>query len=178
MSATHPLGLSLRTLKFLNPVAVAVATPSAKAITAPGLRTETPLISSTGGGSKRQTDAPEKTPLAVKRAAKRQRKAANAKEAAKKKDEEHAKALAAAKREGKGNRDRGGKGNRGGGGDAKGGGKGNLFPDGCLRVTSDNKPICAKWNKGDCKFGASCRFAHVCWWCEDDKHTGVKHQHG
>ena len=152
MSATHPAGLSLRTLKFLNPVAVAVATPSAKAITAPGLRTETPVVTSTGGGAKRQPEATERSAQSVKRAAKRQRKAAAAKaekEAAKKKDEEHAKALAAARRQGAGNRDRGGKGNRGGGADAKGGGKGNLFPDGCLRMTSDNKPICAKWNKGD-----------------------------
>ena len=52
--ARHPLGLSLRTLKFLNPVAVAVATPSAKAITAPGFRTEAPIVTTSGGGAKRQ----------------------------------------------------------------------------------------------------------------------------
>ena len=56
------------------------------------------------------------------------------------------------------------------------GGLANVFPEGAIqRRQSDNKEICAKFNKGICTYGDACKFAHVCWWCESTEHEATGH---
>ena len=57
----------------------------------------------------------------------------------------------------------------GGRGDkAKGGGKGKgkaLPPGAVTAIPETMEPICHKFNKGNCSFGAACKFKQVCWFC-------------
>ena len=50
------------------------------------------------------------------------------------------------------------------------------FPDNALQntTTTPSKPICIAHNKGNCTH-PNCRYAHVCWFCEDSDHTGANH---
>ena len=90
---------------------------------------------------------------------------------AKKKEAEQVRANANSRRQDGG---RGGPGTGRGGG--KGRGKGALYPEGCIRVTADNKPVCVKHNLGGCTL-PNCKFAHVCWWCEATDHNGQDPRH-
>ena len=74
---------------------------------------------------------------------------------------------------------RGGNPNGKGAGRGKGGKGGKVaaqFPDNALQntTTTPSKPICIAHNKGNCTH-PNCRYAHVCWFCEDPGHTGANH---
>ena len=59
---------------------------------------------------------------------------------------------------------------------AKGGEVAAQFPDNALQstTTTPSKPMCIGLNKGSCTH-PRCKYAHVCFFCEDPGHTGENH---
>jgi hypothetical protein len=57
----------------------------------------------------------------------------------------------------------------------KGGkGKPNL-PEGSTRKSASGDPICIGFNSSGCTFTGTCRYKHICWFCEG-AHAGKDHR--
>ena len=171
----------LRLLRFTSVFTCDVTSPECRALSCPGLSDRFPLMSkgqkrpapatSTQDGAGAAANTTTLTASAKKRAKQLRRAEAKAKAAA---QQVHQQQQQQQRRNGAGPGGKaGGKGGKrgggGGGNNAAGmpmGGGGRDLPAGAKERSSDGRLICYAYSRGQCTRGDSCRFAHICWWCE------------